>query len=99
MDGKEGMFLAYFENKTREFLKQNGIDPTLKSVEISSFANDVVDELVDLFEYKLKNYCVDSDFTCSNLTDVFKAIDDMHENIITAYETIDQLDAELEAKK
>ena len=99
MSDDEGKFKAYFENETRKFLTSLNIDPTLLSNEISHFTDSVLAELIEAFEYKLKNYCVDDDYTCTSLSDVFKAIEDMCENIITAYETIDNLECELENKE
>ena len=98
MNATEGIFRSYVENKTREFLRTLNVDPTKMSVEISKFVDSVLDKLVELFKDDLERYSV-GEFDCETLSDVIDSIDSMHDELITSYETVAELETELENEK
>ena len=98
MNATEGIFRSYVENKTREFLGTLNGDPTRMSVEISKFVDSMLDKLVELFRDDLERYSV-GEIDCETLSDVIDAIDNMHDELITSYETVAELETELENKE
>lgn len=98
MNATEGIFRSYVENKTREFLETLNVDPTEMSVEISKFVDSMLDKLVELFRNDLERYSV-GEVDCETLSDVIDPIDRMHDELITSYETVAELETELENKE
>ena len=98
MNATEGIFRSYVENRTREFLRTLNVDPTKMSVEISKFVDSVLDMLVELFKDDLERYSV-GEIDCETLSDVIDSIDSMHDELITSYETVAELETELENEK